>query len=107
MISCVETEIHTIEAREAEHADLISDVLPSSWGAQSLQFGLQLSSHQQHPVGHRLNISFPVQSKGKSLMCNGIYVLFTMWDLCSCTIQQRDLECWVLWQPGELLEMEG
>lgn len=26
----------TVKAREAEHADLVSDVLPGSWGAESL-----------------------------------------------------------------------
>lgn len=55
----------TVKACEAEHADLLSDVLPGSWGAESLQFGFQFSTHQQNPVSHRLNIILPVQGNSR------------------------------------------
>lgn len=49
----------TVEAGEAEHADLLGDVVPGPWGAQSLQLGLQLVPHQQDAVGHGLHIVLP------------------------------------------------
>lgn len=49
----------TVEACEAEHADLLRDVLPRSWRSQSLELRLQLSPHQQDPVGHGLHVVLP------------------------------------------------
>lgn len=49
----------TVEAREAEHADLLRDVVPRPWGSQSLELLLQLSPHQQDPVGHGLHVVLP------------------------------------------------
>ena len=54
----------TVESGEAEHADLLGDVVPGPWGAQSLQLGLQLVPHQQHPVGHGLHVALPAGSRG-------------------------------------------
>ena len=53
----------TVESGEAEHADLLGDVVPGPWGAQSLQLGLQLVPHQQHSVGHGLNVALPAGSR--------------------------------------------
>lgn len=58
----------TVEACETEHADLLSDVLPGAWGAEILQFGFQLSTHQQNPVSHRLNIVLPLKAKSKIVL---------------------------------------
>lgn len=49
----------TVEAGEAEHADLLGDVVPGPRGAQSLQLGLQLVPHQQDAVGHGLHVVLP------------------------------------------------
>lgn len=49
----------TVEAREAEHADLLCDVVPSPWCPQSLELLFQLSPHQQDPVSHGLHVALP------------------------------------------------
>lgn len=53
----------TVQACEAEHADLLGDVVPGAWGAQFLQFGLQLIPHQQDTVGHGLHVVLPVERR--------------------------------------------
>ena len=49
----------TVEPCEAEHPDLVSDVVPGSWRAQTLELFPQLSPHQQDPVSHGLHIVLP------------------------------------------------
>lgn len=49
----------TVEACEAEHADLLRDVVPGPWGPQSLELLFQLSPHQQDPVSHGLHVVLP------------------------------------------------
>lgn len=49
----------TVEACEAEHADLLCDVVPGPWCPQSLELFFQLSPHQQDPVSHGLHIVLP------------------------------------------------
>lgn len=49
----------TAEACEAEHANLLCDVVPRPRCPQSLEFSFQLSSHQQDPVGHGLHVVLP------------------------------------------------
>lgn len=49
----------TVEPCEAEHADLVSDVVPGSWRPQTLELFLQLSPHQQDPVSHLLHVVLP------------------------------------------------
>lgn len=49
----------TVEAREAEHADLLCDVVPSPRCPQSLELLFQLSPHQQDPVSHGLHVALP------------------------------------------------
>ena len=49
----------TIEACEAEHADLLCDVVPGPWCPQSLKLSFQLSPHQQDSVSHGLHIVLP------------------------------------------------
>lgn len=49
----------TVEACEAEHADLLCDVVPGACCPQSLELSFQLSPHQQDPVGHGLHIVLP------------------------------------------------
>lgn len=49
----------TVESREAEHADLLGDVVPGSWRPQTLELFLQLGPHQQDPVSHGLHIVLP------------------------------------------------
>lgn len=49
----------TVKPREAEHADLVSDVVPGSRRPQTLELFLQLSPHQQNPVSHGLYIVLP------------------------------------------------
>lgn len=49
----------TVEPREAEHADLVGDVVPGPWRLQTLELFLQLSPHQQDPVGHLLHVLLP------------------------------------------------
>lgn len=49
----------TVEPREAEHADLVSDVVPGSGRPQTLELFLQLSPHQQDPVSHGLHVVLP------------------------------------------------
>lgn len=55
----------TVESGEAEHADLLGDVLPGPWSSQILKLRLQLISHQQHPVCHRLHVVFPAERTKK------------------------------------------
>lgn len=57
----------TVQAGEAEHADLLSDVVPGPRGAQSLQLAPQLRPHQQHSVRHRLHVSLPEDTKNQQL----------------------------------------
>lgn len=49
----------TVQAGETEHPDLLGDVVPGSWSAQSQQLALQLIPHQQDPVCHGLHIALP------------------------------------------------
>ena len=49
----------TVEACEAEHADLLCDVVPGARRPQSLELSFQLSPHQQHSVSHGLHIVLP------------------------------------------------
>ena len=49
----------TIKPGEAEHANLLGDVVPGSGGPQSLQLCFQLIPHQQHSVCHGLHVAFP------------------------------------------------
>lgn len=49
----------TVEACEAEHADLLCDVVPGPWCPQSLELSFQLSPHQQDPVSHGFHIVLP------------------------------------------------
>lgn len=51
----------TVQASEAEHADLLGNVVPGSRGAQVLQLGLQLIPHQQDTVCHGLHIILPTE----------------------------------------------
>lgn len=53
----------TVQAGEAEHADLLGDVVPGARGAQTLQFGLQLIPHQQNTVCHGLHITLPTREE--------------------------------------------
>lgn len=55
----------TVEAGEAEHADLLGDVVPGPRGAQSLQLGLQLIPHQQDTVCHGLHVTLPIEGSGE------------------------------------------
>lgn len=49
----------TVEACEAEHANLLCDVVPGARCPLSLELSFQLSPHQQNPVGHGLHIVLP------------------------------------------------
>ena len=49
----------TVEACEAEHANLLCDVVPRPRCPQSLELSFQLSPHQQDPAGHGLHIVLP------------------------------------------------
>lgn len=53
----------TVQAGEAEHADLLGDVVPGPRGAQVLQLGLQLIPHQQDAVRHGLHVVLPVETR--------------------------------------------
>ena len=69
MSGCFGRVCLTVESGEAEHADLLGDVVPGPWGAQSLQLGLQLVPHQQHPVGHGLHVALPAGSRERRVTC--------------------------------------
>lgn len=56
----------TVEPCEAEHADLIGDVVPGSRRPQALELFLQLSPHQQHSVSHGLHVVLPVATQRDS-----------------------------------------
>lgn len=56
----------TVESCEAEHADLIGDVVPGSRRAQTLELLLQLSPHQQHSVCHGLHVVLPAATQTNS-----------------------------------------
>ena len=49
----------TVQASEAEHPDLLSDVIPGPWCAQSFQLTFQLIPHQQDPICHGLHVILP------------------------------------------------
>lgn len=49
----------TVQPSEAEHSNLLSDVVPGSRGLEGFQSCPELSSHGQNPVGHRLHITCP------------------------------------------------
>lgn len=49
----------TVEACEAEHANLLCDVVPGPRCSQFLQLSFQLSPHQQDSVSHGLHICLP------------------------------------------------
>lgn len=49
----------TVEACEAEHANLVCNVVPGPGCPQSLKLSFQLSPHQQDPVSHGLHIFLP------------------------------------------------
>lgn len=57
----------TVQPREAEHADLVSDVTPGAGGAQGLQPGTELRPHQQDPIRHGLHVVLPAEDRGVSL----------------------------------------
>lgn len=56
----------TVESCEAEHADLIGDVVPGPRRAQTLELLLQLSPHQQHSVRHGLHVVLPAATHRNS-----------------------------------------
>lgn len=56
----------TVEPCEAEHADLVGDVVPGSRRPQALELFLQLSPHQQHSVSHGLHVVLPVAAQRNS-----------------------------------------
>lgn len=56
----------TAESCEAEHADLMGDVVPGSRRPQTLELLLQLSPHQQHSVSHGLHIVLPAATQTDS-----------------------------------------
>lgn len=62
----------TVQAGEAEHADLLGDVVPGPRGAQTLQLGLQLIPHQQDTVCHGLHVTLPTERRreGGRRHCN-------------------------------------
>lgn len=70
----------TVEARKAEHADLVCDVVPGPWCPQSVELLLQLRPHQQDPVSHGLHIVFPrVQIRNrirKRASCGALRALY-------------------------------
>lgn len=69
----------TVEACEAEHADLLCDVVPGPWCPQSLELFFQLSPHQQDPVSHGLHIVLPRVKHQKIhyfIQCSAVSVLF-------------------------------
>lgn len=55
----------TVQAGEAEHADLLGDVVPGPRGAQTQQLGPQLIPHQQDSVCHGLHVTLPAVSSGE------------------------------------------
>lgn len=59
---CVSSPL-TVQAGEAEHADLLGNVVPGPRGAQTLQLGLQLIPHQQDPVCHGLHVILPTEGE--------------------------------------------
>ena len=43
------------QAGEGEHADLVSDVLPSAWSLDALQLGPEQLPHLLDPEGHHFS----------------------------------------------------
>ncbi len=66
----------TVEACEAEHADLLCDVVPGPWCPQSLELSFQLSPHQQNPVSHGLHIVLPAVKDKEKKNCTFENTLF-------------------------------
>ncbi len=64
MLVCLCSSL-TVQAGEAEHADLLGDVVPGPRGAQRLQLHLQLIPHQQNTVCHGLHIALPTEEEEK------------------------------------------
>lgn len=64
----------TVETGEAEHADLLGDVVPGPWRPQSLELLFQLSPHQQHPVSHGLHIVLPRADNNKKKSPQGMFL---------------------------------
>ena len=58
-------ETLTVQSCEAEHADLLSDVVPGARRPQSNELSLQLVSHQQYTVSHGLYITLPTGGGGR------------------------------------------
>lgn len=59
VLRCVSVFVLTVQSCEAEHADLLCDVVPGPWCPQSLEFSFELSPHQQDSVSHGLHIVLP------------------------------------------------
>lgn len=60
MWSFVCVYLFRLEACEAEHADLVDDMLPVVSGALVLQVGRQLLPHLDDAVGHAVDLLQPV-----------------------------------------------
>lgn len=58
-------DLSGIHASEAEHADLVSDVLPVAAGAFLGQVFLQHGAHRDNAIGHTLDVLKP-----KKIMSN-------------------------------------
>lgn len=58
------------EACEAEHANLVDDVLPVVGGALLLQPSRELLPHLDDPVGHAVDLLQPVHAGSKQHMSN-------------------------------------
>lgn len=53
------------QAREAEHADLVGDVVPGARGAELLQLGPQRRAHADDAPGHRAQVVLPLGEQGR------------------------------------------
>lgn len=92
----------TIEACEAEHADLLCDVVPGPWCPQSLKLSFQLSPHQQDSVSHGLHIVLPTVKGRKKTFLH--YCDLTQGFLCSFC---WDIFCWPFTEELRWVQSDG
>lgn len=67
----------TVQPREAEHANLVRDVVPGARGPQGLQARPELRAHQQDPICHRLHVVLPAAG-GKQSVRAGTELVWSM-----------------------------
>lgn len=92
---CARVYLFGFESSEAEHPDLIDDVLPVLGGALLLQTGRQLFSHPNDALSHFFDLTQPGMNKIKSGN--------TYWDVSWTEYERERLEVFSNTHPNYTL----